>query len=410
MLAFEAGTGKTGGDGVTVNRPRASAIMEREGLTALVATTPENVAYLVGSPLRATNWTMQIYGVLPKDPNARPALVIPTNRLGVIAQIGVPEADLYLYSDFFLEGSPEGKPSTPDIDLFYQLLGSVSTYPGPLEALQAVLADRGAGGQPVGVDEMRIAPEWYSRLASSLPDGFVKPAYKLFREIRQVKTSAELSRLRKAAQLNERAEQQLIDLIAAGVHEEELANHYRYAVMKEGAVPAMVAVGAGPRSALPLIERYFHRIEPGDLIRFDLCCQLDGYWADTGRTAVLGEPTEWHNRHYQATLRGWERALELIRPGVKASTVFEEAVAAVQREGIPHYRRQHVGHAIGLELYDDITLAPGDHRTLEKGMTLCVEIPYYELGAGGFQVEDTIVVTESGFEFLTGMERRLYCK
>ncbi|GGG85584.1 M24 family metallopeptidase [Paenibacillus radicis (ex Gao et al. 2016)] len=393
-----------------VNRSRAEELMTANGLEAIVATTPENVHYVLGSSLRATNWTMQIYALLPRDPSLRPCLIIPTNRLGVIAQMGITSADLYVYSDFFVEGSVEGKPSTPDIDLFYSLLQSVKTYAGPVEALEAAAADLGLKGQPIGVDEMRITPDLLSRFAEGLPGGQALPAYKLFRQIRQIKTPFELERLRRSAALNESIEQQLIDLIAAGVHERELAEHYRLTVMKGGGTPAMTAVGAGPRSALPLIENYFRTIERGDQVRFDLCMQLDGYWGDTGRTAVLGEPTPWMTRHFEAVLSGWKEALDLIRPGVKASDVFQAAVARVQKEGIPHYRRQHVGHAIGLELYDDITLAPGDHRTLETGMVLCVEVPYYELGAGGFQIEDTVVVTADGFEFLTHMERKLFVK
>lgn len=393
-----------------VNRPRAAELMAANGLAALVATTPENINYILGSQLRASNWTMQIYAVLPRDPAARPCVIIPTNRLGVIAQMGITGADLYVYSDFFVEGSIEGKPSTPDIDLFYSLLQSTTTHAGPVEALEAALEQLGLKGQAVGVDEMRIAPDLLARFAAGLPGGQALPAYKLFRQIRQIKTPFEIERLRRSAQLNEAIEQQLIDLIAAGVHEKDLAEHYRLAVMKAGGTPAMTAVGAGPRSALPLIENYFRVIEPGDQIRFDLCLQLDGYWGDTGRTAVLGEATPWMEHHFAAVRSGWEQALETVRPGVKASEVFHAAVARVQKEGIPHYRRQHVGHSIGLELYDDITLSPGDDRVLEPGMVFCVEVPYYELGAGGIQIEDTIVVTADGYEFLTQMERKLFRK
>ncbi|MFF2018399.1 M24 family metallopeptidase [Paenibacillus sp. NPDC058177] len=395
-------------DVVIANRSRAAAYMERHGLSALIATTPENVAYTIGSQLRATNWTMQIYAVMPKNPEQRPCIIIPTNRLGVIAQMGISGADLYVYSDFFVEGSIAGKPSTPDIDLFYDLLQNTPSYATPFAALEAALTQLGIKGQPVGVDEMRMAPDIYSKLNELLPRGGAFPAYALFRQIRGVKTEAEIALLKKAAALNEQAESELIAMIAAGVHEADIAQHYRLAAVKGNAVPAMTAVGAGPRSALPLIENYFHTIAPGDLVRFDLCLQLGGYWADTGRTAVLGEPTEWQRNHFQYVKTGWERALDMIRPGVKASEVFEAALTTVQKEGIPHYRRQHVGHAIGLELYDGITLSPGDHSVLEKGMVLCVEVPYYELGAGGFQIEDTVVVTEDGFEFITHMERRLY--
>ncbi|MGX1830254.1 M24 family metallopeptidase [Paenibacillus taichungensis] len=393
-----------------LNRDRAEEVMKDQGLSALIATTPENIHYVIGSQLRASNWTMQIYAILPADRSAKPCIIIPTNRLGVVAQFGITGVDIFAYSDFFVEGSIEGKPSTDDIDLFYSLLQTTVIHPGPVEALKAALNKLDIENQPIGIDEMRIAPDILARIREELPERPVVSAYKLFRQIRLVKTPFEIEQLRQAAQLNERIEQELIDLIAAGVHEKQLADHYRLAVMRAGGTPAMTAVGAGPRSALPLIENYFHTIESGDQIRFDLCLQLEGYWGDTGRTVVAGEPTPWMTKHFNAVKSGWETALETVRPGVKASDVFHAAVSRVQREGIPHYRRQHVGHAIGLELYDDMTLSPGDQRILEPGMVLCVEVPYYELGAGGFQIEDTVVVTPDGYEFLTHMERKLFIK
>ena len=35
---------------------------------------------------------------------------------------------------------------------------------------------------------------------------------------------------------------------------------------------------------------------------------------------------------------------------------------------------------------------------LESGMIISLEVLYYELGLGGFQIEDTVVVTEQGAE------------
>lgn len=136
-----------------------------------------------------------------------------------------------------MEGSIEGKPSTPDIDLFYSLLQNTTTHAGPIEALEAALEHLGLKGQAVGVDEMRIAPDLLAKFAGGLPGGQAMPAYKLFRQIRQIKTPFEIERLRQSAVLNEAIEQQLIDLIAAGVHEKELADHYRLAVMRAGGTP-----------------------------------------------------------------------------------------------------------------------------------------------------------------------------
>ena len=38
---------------------------------------------------------------------------------------------------------------------------------------------------------------------------------------------------------------------------------------------------------------------------------------------------------------------------------------------------------------------------IEKGMVICIETPYYEIGWGGIQLEDTMLVTDKGVEFLS---------
>jgi Xaa-Pro aminopeptidase len=80
--------------------------------------------------------------------------------------------------------------------------------------------------------------------------------------------------------------------------------------------------------------------------------------------------------------------------------VFETAVEAVRREGIPHYNRSHVGHGIGVDGYDLPDQTPASKDVIEEGMVMCVETPYYELGWAGLQVEDMIVVRSDGIESL----------
>lgn len=57
--------------------------------------------------------------------------------------------------------------------------------------------------------------------------------------------------------------------------------------------------------------------------------------------------------------------------------------------------------------YDAPSIVPGSTVPLEEGMTLCIETPYYEIGWGGVQVEDTIVVRKDGAEYLTKSSREL---
>jgi Xaa-Pro aminopeptidase len=94
-----------------------------------------------------------------------------------------------------------------------------------------------------------------------------------------------------------------------------------------------------------------------------------------------------------------------MRPGVSAKQVFQIGVEAVRANGIPHFQRTHIGHAVGLEVYDLPTLNPNDDTELEEGMTFEVELPYYEIGFGAIQPEDTVLVTKQGGKILTSLPR-----
>jgi Xaa-Pro aminopeptidase len=97
-----------------------------------------------------------------------------------------------------------------------------------------------------------------------------------------------------------------------------------------------------------------------------------------------------------------------MTPGRPACDVFNGAVERVRELGIPHYRRHHVGHGIGVEYYDLPILNPRTEIPLETGMIFEVETPYYELGFGGAFIEDTVQVTDSGVKVLTELDRELH--
>ena len=152
-----------------------------------------------------------------------------------------------------------------------------------------------------------------------------------------------------------------------------------------------------------------YALRRGDIIRFDVGGRYKHYRADIARNGVLGEPTKKLAQYHRAICVGLDRAIEMIRPGVRADDVFEASVETVRREGIPHYRRSHVGHGIGLDGYDVPNIAPCNSEVFEEGMVICVETPYYEMGFGGLQVEDTLVVTKDGVEsfMLSGTELKV---
>jgi Xaa-Pro aminopeptidase len=158
---------------------------------------------------------------------------------------------------------------------------------------------------------------------------------------------------------------------------------------------------------MPNVQPSSRKLEAGDIIRFDVGGRYEHYRADIARIAVLGEPNQKTVTYHAALWKGVQRGLELLKPGARAAAIFEAVVDTVRREGIPHYQRNHVGHGIGLDGYDLPSLSPGSSDVIEEGMTLCVETPYYELGFGGLQVEDMVVVRGDGAESLMSTDGKL---
>ena len=73
-----------------------------------------------------------------------------------------------------------------------------------------------------------------------------------------------------------------------------------------------------------------------------------------------------------------------------------------------NFQRHHCGHGIGLDLYEEPFITPTSNTTIEQSSIINIETPYYEISEGGYMVEDTMLVTESGVKFLTTLDRGLH--
>jgi Xaa-Pro aminopeptidase len=93
---------------------------------------------------------------------------------------------------------------------------------------------------------------------------------------------------------------------------------------------------------------------------------------------------------------------------VLASEIYRVICDVARRHGLDGYSRPSLGHGIGLEVYDPPVIRANEDVRLQPGMVLNVEAPFYELGFGGVQVEDTLLVTDSGFEYLAQYPHELF--
>lgn len=387
-----------------LNVARAQRILHDQGLDGLLAATNiPNVFYLCGIWRRA-----DVGAAIHRDRPAAPIVAIPRSEVDYVLEAVPGLAGVVSYGTFFRE--VDAGATLTERERRVRALG-VDPEPRPsfLDALAAILSEAGLPTGAVGYDERGLDPALVPGLQARLPGLTLRPAAATFRRIRMVKTVEEIDRLTQAVRITEEAIAEAVASAHEGMAEREMALAFEVGQVRRGAQPNIGHVGFGRSAGLGMLNFPEDRLCRGDVIRFDVGCIYRGYASDTARTFAFGPPPDKVRRYYEATLAGEERALALIKPGVTAEEVFQGTVDAVRGAGIPHYRRQHVGHGIGLGLagYDPPLLAPGDRTVLEPGMVLEVEPPYYELGMGGLQVEDTVLLTDEGCRVLTTLSRRL---
>jgi Xaa-Pro dipeptidase len=313
---------------------------------------------------------------------------------------------------------------------FKQMLDDKARHAlSPGEAIVRAIKQKGLERGKIGLDEKNVHPATREQIVSGLPHAKIIDAFDLFRVIRMVKTPEELDRLRTVGQLNERAAMAVIERVNAGVSEDELTQSFLENTAREGAVFEFWNTAAGTQSSMTIMSNgHYHppsgyRLKKGDIFRFDGGSIYNKYHSDAGGCAVIGTPTERQRLCYHCIETGMERAMELLRPGVLPSTIFQETVAAVEKAGLKDYSKLalFVGHGIGIEARDypifthpvktTSPFLPGSYDLpVERNMVVCIEVPYKELGLGGFQIEYTLLVTQNGCEKLYPHGRELFVR
>lgn len=381
------------------NVVRLHELMKRDKLDAVIATCPENVTYLSGF-WAMSQWVRrgpQAYVLFPAD-TKRPCIIANSGILDLVADQKPWITDIRRYGYFQLDADTS---ATLDADdKLQEELFSSQAYKDSVEALVASIKERQLERGNFGIDEMGITPQCMDQLKSALPDAKFIRCFSLFERVRSIKTQGEIEILRKAARATEHAIDAALKVAREGISEREMLREFNACLARNDTAPVVGCIGFGNRSAMINVQPSDRKLNRGDLIRFDVGGRYRHYRSDMSRGACLGEPAAKIAKYYRAVEKGVLRGYDIIKPGLKVSDLFKDIVKTVQREGIPHFKRSHVGHGIGVDGYDPPNIAESSTDVLEENMVICVETPYYELGFAGLQVEDMVRVTKDGAESL----------
>lgn len=378
---------------------RINDIMEKHNIDILIASSEGNVLYLSGFNKHKIVNNPQVYALYDKRQNKK-IIVGPLGYMPTILET-VNDIEVYCYGEFYFNINKERENLYKvEKELMKNYFSSID------EALIAAIKGTGIKKGKIGFDESMVKLQTWEKICSKYSEIDFCPGAYLFEEIRKIKHFDEISLIGTATKITEESLYKVIKNIEKGVTESEIGTMNNTEVSRRGATPNLNVVSIDERSAFSDTINKETKVKDGSIIRFDVGCVYKGYCSDMARTVVIGDYNKKYLEYYNYLLEGEESAINAIKPGVTAHEIFEIAVQTVRR-GIPHYNRNHCGHGIGLSGYNPPLIAPGVLEKIEVGMVLCIETPYYELGWGGMQVEDTIVVEENGCRYLTKSDRNL---
>ena len=286
-----------------------------------------------------------------------------------------------------------------------------------------------------GLNKIGFEPAWmnldqYSTLKKALPPGAsLHPVSSLIEDLRIVKSPAEIAMIRRSVLANSESFARTLKRIRVGMSELEIAAELEFQMKTLGCEkPAFdTIVAVGERSALPHAHPSSRRVRENELLLIDMGATLDGYTSDMTRMAHMGPPPKRIRDLYNAVFEAQLAGLDAVRPGVSIYKVDAAARNVLKAQNLDKEFVHSTGHGLGLEIHEAPKIGKKEKArkaaasktharngqgkgekvrkqpdpTLQAGMVITIEPGAYVLGLGGVRIEDTVLVTEHGYEVLT---------
>lgn len=232
---------------------------------------------------------------------------------------------------------------------------------------------------------------------------------KLPERLRQIKSSQEMSKIRKAFAIADESFNKLLKIIKPGMKETNVAAHLEFYMKELGSEQPSFAtiVASGVNAACPHAKPGNKKLKKNEMVKIDFGAVFEGYHSDMTRTIFLGKATKKFEKIYNIVLKAQSEAVKALKPGVKCSEVDGVARDVISKAGYEKYFGHGLGHALGLDVHEMPALSQKCDRIIEPGMIFTVEPGIYLPDWGGVRIEDVYLVKEKGLEKLTKTPNKL---
>lgn len=279
--------------------------------------------------------------------------------------------------------------------------------------LTPILAERGLTSGKLAVDQANIS--FIRSMRRHLPDTELVDGDTVMQQARWIKSDLEVAVIEEACAIGDSVTQRALDGTKAGRRELEVAGDAMQTLFHLGGEMAHVItpfVASGEHMSPP------HRLATDKIIRNQDLCFIDigamwnGYFADIGRTTIVGRPSREQQRIYTAVYEGLMAGIATMRPGKTNQDCADAIIAKIADYGLEdHLFSLFIGHGIGMGAneppYIGETLPGATVYEFQPNMVFAVEplvwVPDVR-GGGGVRIEDMVLVTDGDPHLLSRVE------
>jgi Xaa-Pro dipeptidase len=278
------------------------------------------------------------------------------------------------------------------------------------EVYKQAAKDLDLAGQKVGVEgrRLRVLELRLLERAASLAE-FIQ-ADDILSPLRLYKDQTEITAMKHAVEIAEKALQTTLPFIQTGKSERAIAGELTLQLLKHGSdaeFPFSPIVSSDPNSANPHSTPSDRLLQTGDLLVIDWGAAYNGYISDITRTFAIGGVDQEFHQIAAIVLQANIAGRNASEPGNLAQDVDRAAREIITSAGYGEFFIHRTGHGIGMEGHEDPYIREGNQLPLAPGMTFTVEPGIYLPGRGGVRIEDNVVITSKGSDCLTSLPREL---
>ena len=371
--------------------------LRERGVAAMVCFKPENSFYLSG--FNPIIYSHPMVAVLPAQ-GAPVVLVHALRDDHARAEAWV--KDIRLYGAW-------GTKKTMGLD-FMAVLG-------------AILNECGVASGPLGIEEDFLPLTRWRQLERALPGIRMVNISDIIAKARLIKEPHEVECIRIACRIADAGMATAISAVAAGVSEREVSiaamatmnrvwaqDYPDYEVSDFGSLEGGVHNGLwcwtlyGDRVAINTDNPTSRRPRPGELALILIWANANSHHAENERSVAIGALSTEQQRAFDAMLEIRARTAPLLKPGMPVKDVYLAAKAEYERLGYGPNTPGRIGHGMGLGAHEEPSMEAKSELVLQPNMVLTFEPNLRIPPWGGLQHSDTLLITETGHEFLTRTE------